>query len=184
MTAPALNVYCPACGAASTVPCNDHYGPVKDGYHKERLDRARAPRKLVAYLAHPVSAPDQAGVDVNLANARAWLRWLVENTPWAVSAPWMPYVETLDEPTHRARGLADDLAMLERHDLIVLVGGRVSAGMALERGHAVKRGLRVLDLTRMGASPPEDPTVVRCDDDARWHGLRDLCDATTLELAK
>jgi len=110
--------------------------------------------KIIAYLAHPVSAPDQAGIDANLANARAWLKFLVDSTSWAVSAPWMPYVEALAEATYRERGLADDLAMLERHDLIVLVGGRISSGMELERGRAYDCGLRIVDLTSMGASPP------------------------------
>jgi hypothetical protein len=114
-------------------------------------------RKLVAYLAHPVSAPTQAGIDANLANARAWLKFLVDVTPWAISCPWMPYVECLpDTPgnPYRERGLADDLAMVERHDLVILVGGRVSAGMQMERDHAVKHGIRVVDLSYV-TSPPE-----------------------------
>lgn len=119
-------------------------------------------RKIVAYLAHPVGAPDQAGIETNLTNARAWLHWFVDNTPWAVSAPWMPYVETLAESAYRDRGLADDLAMLERHDLIVLVGGRVSAGMAIERAHAIEHGIDVLDLT-MFASPPIKPSIAQAD---------------------
>jgi hypothetical protein len=112
-------------------------------------------RKLIAYLAHPVSAPTQAGVDANLANARAWLKFLVNVTPWAISCPWMPYVESLvPEATYRERGLADDMAMVERHDLVILVGGRVSAGMQLERDHAVKHGIRVIDLSYV-TTPPE-----------------------------
>ncbi len=67
---------------------------------------------IIAYLAHPVSAPDQVGIDANLASARAWLKWLVDNTDWAISAPWIPYVETLAEASYRDRGLADDLAMV------------------------------------------------------------------------
>ncbi len=115
-------------------------------------------RKIVAYLAHPVGAPDQAGIDANLANARLWLRWLVDNTPWAVSCPWMPYVETLPEAEYRERGLADDIAMLERHDLIVLVGGRVSNGMEMERQAAIEAGLEVLDLTYCGDVPESGRT--------------------------
>lgn len=116
------------------------------------------PRKIVAYLAHPVSAPTREGIEANLANCRAWLRWLVEHTEWAVSCPWMPYVETLDEATHRDRGIADDLAMLERHDLIVLTGGRVSSGMATEWDHAIERGLAVVDLaTGSQPLPPVKP---------------------------
>lgn len=99
--------------------------------------------KLVAYLAAPVTAPTFAGIESNLASASAWLRWFVDNTPWAVSAPWMPYVETLAEETYRERGL---------------VGGRVSSGMAMERAHAIEHGLAVLDLT-MFAAPPVAPSV-------------------------
>lgn len=110
-------------------------------------------RKLVAYLAHPVGAPDRAGIDATLANARAWLRFLVDTTDLAVSAPWMPYVEALSEDKYRDRGLEDDLAMLERHDAIVLVGGRVSRGMEMERTHAMDLGLPVVDLSAW-RSPP------------------------------
>lgn len=117
-------------------------------------DSGHAPRKLVMYLAHPVSAPDQSGIDANLSNARAWLKWFVDHTSWAVSVPWMPYVETLAEESYRDLGLSDDLAMLERHDAIVLVGGRVSSGMALERRHAIECGLNVIDLTGFGDCPP------------------------------
>ena len=54
-------------------------------------------------------------------------------------------------PTAAAVG---DLAALERCDTIVLVGGRVSSGMAIERDHAVKCGLRVYDLTAISVEPP------------------------------
>lgn len=125
------------------------------------MHEARA-RKAVAYLAHPVSAPTRDGIEENLANCRLWLRWLVEHTEWAVSCPWMPYVQTLDESTHRDRGIADDLAMLERHDLIVLVGGRVSSGMAGERAHAKIHGLVQCDLSRF-TTPPHAPSIAHVD---------------------
>lgn len=130
--------------------------------------------KLVVYLAAPVSPtaeqlakcgdPDLAvGATIlrNLKRARRWLRWLVERTEWSIVASWMPYVETLDEERWRARGLADDLAVVERCDAIVLVGGRVSSGMAIERDHAVARGLRVVDLTAFGEEPPTDDAAAR-----------------------
>ena len=41
-----------------------------------------------------------------------------------------------DKVARDLRGLADDLAAVERCDAIVLVGGRVSSGMAMERDHA------------------------------------------------
>lgn len=136
-----------------------------------------APRhRVVAYLAHPVGAPDEEGIAANLANARAWLHWLVDHTSLAVSAPWMPYVQTLHEATYRDRGLADDLAMLGRHDMIVLVGGRISAGMATELDHARSCGLVALDLTRMGVAPPSG--------DRRRHLVQDLCDEAMLAVCE
>lgn len=118
--------------------------------------------KIVAYLAHPVG-PDRTPAEVaarrdNIANTLAWMRWLVENTRWAILVPWLPYVQILDETTHRDRGIADDLAFLERCDVIVLTGGRISPGMAAELAHAHAHGIPVVDLTSWGFRPLEgDP---------------------------
>ena len=110
---------------------------------------------MIAYLAHPVGpqfpAADRA---VNLAGARAWFRFLVDATPWAISVPWLAYVENLAESTHRERGISDDLETLSRCDLVVLTGGRVSPGMAAEREHAYRLGIPVVDLTHCGSMPP------------------------------
>lgn len=115
-------------------------------------------RKLVAYLAHPVGSggtvAELEARQQNIANTCAWLRFLVDNTPFSVSVPWLPYVQTLDESTYRERGIADDLAGLERCDLVILCGGRVSPGMAAERDHAAKLGIPVVDLTSFGYRPP------------------------------
>ncbi len=137
-------------------------------------------RKIVAYLAHPVNAPTPEGIAANLVNARAWLRWLVDTKEYlAVSAPWMPYVETLAEEHYRERGLADDLAMLERHEIVILVGGRISSGMALEATRAREIGIPVIDCTRMGATPPPLPWNAACSraDVERHHLLEDLIDS-------
>jgi len=113
---------------------------------------------VVIYMAAPVGARDPETIDSNLERARRWLRWLVASVPWAVSVPWMPYVETFDEtPANRERGLRDDLTMLERCDAIVLCGGRVSAGMAMERDHAHRHGLRIISLVDLGEEPPRKP---------------------------
>lgn len=110
---------------------------------------------MIAYLAHPVGpqfpAADRA---VNLAGARAWFRFLVDATPWAISVPWLAYVENLAEATHRDRGIADDLETLSRCDLVVLTGGRVSPGMATERERAYELGIPIVDLTSCGSMPP------------------------------
>lgn len=111
--------------------------------------------KPVVYLAHPVSAPTKAGVNANLTNARAWLKWLVDHTTWAISCPWMAYVETLSEEKYRARGLSDDLAMIGRHSGLILVGGRISTGMEVERQHALHHAVPVLDWSSE-VSPPSE----------------------------
>ena len=99
-----------------------------------------------------------AVVGANLRRAGRWLWWLRCHTAWSVCAPWIPAVQAsidhgADEATERARGLADDRAVLERCDAIVLCGGRVSAGMAIERAHAEAHGLAVIDLSMCGPEP-------------------------------
>lgn len=115
--------------------------------------------KIVAYLAHPVGsghAPeDLERRQNNIANALAWLQFLVDVTGWAVNVPWLPYVQRLDENTYRARGIADDLACLERCDLLVATGGTWSPGMVAERGAAEEHGLPIVDLTSWGFAPPQ-----------------------------
>jgi hypothetical protein len=116
------------------------------------------PRLPVVYLAHPVGAPTVEGVLANLAAARRWLWALRTASTWSIAAPWIGAVQAAleagtSEAEERARGLVDMLAQVERCDGIVLVGGRVSAGMALERDHAIKHGLAVVDLTGLGEEP-------------------------------
>lgn len=128
--------------------------------HGDEHDPARpVARAAVVYLAAPVGAPDIERVIANLRRAKRWLWALRSASSWSICAPWIPAVEAVldsgaTEHEERARGLADDLAVVERRDAIVLVGGRVTAGMELERDHAVARGLLVIDLTGMGAEPP------------------------------
>ena len=113
--------------------------------------------KLVAYLAHPVGHGEDR--QQNIANVKLWLRALVSATSWAICIPWLPYVEAYgdeEELEYRDRGIADDLAALERCDLIVLVGGdraQTSQGMKAEAAHARKLGMPVVDLTTLGRLP-------------------------------
>ena len=107
----------------------------------------------VVYLAHPLSG-DVIG---NLASAKRWVRWVETAYPdFAVVASWIVECEIWDDsdPEHRAAGLARDLAVIERCESLVLVGGRVSEGMAAEQRWAMSRGIPVLDLTHLGAEPP------------------------------
>lgn len=116
-------------------------------------------RKIVAYLAHPVgpgTTPEELDARLdNIANALAWLQWLVDHTSWCVCVPWLPYVQRLDENTYRGRGIDDDLAALERCDILVGVGGRWSEGMTAEREHAKSQGMPIVDLTSYGFAPPK-----------------------------
>lgn len=108
----------------------------------------------LSYMCHPV-AGDIPG---NLARARLWLKWVVENSlePIAVIAPWISDVEIWDDdkPMDREAGLARCRAVIERCDEVILVGGRVSSGMDMERRHAMKHAITVVDMTAMGALPP------------------------------
>jgi hypothetical protein len=134
---------------------------------------------VVAYLAHPVAPTEEQiaaltkpselfpeprsrelattlVVRDNLDSALSWLRWLVGNTDWAISAPWIPYVQALNDATssHRERGLRDDCAMAARCDGIILVGGRISSGMEREWNAVKDRDGWVLDLLHLGPTPP------------------------------
>jgi hypothetical protein len=132
---------------------------------------------IVGYMAHPVAPTEEQitakmdgdpvlrlprdlaityCVQDNLDSATAWLRWLVENTNWAISAPWIPYVQALNDATssHRERGLRDDCAMAARCDGIILVGGRLSSGMEREWNAVKDRDGWVLDLLHLGPTPP------------------------------
>lgn len=100
----------------------------------------------VVYVAHPVGV----GADrpLNIASTKLWLRALVEAIDSvAFSIPWLPYVEVLDESTHRDRGIRDDLAQLDRCDAIALTGGRTSPGMTIERDRMRDLARGVVDLT-------------------------------------
>lgn len=110
----------------------------------------------VYYVAHPV-AGDVSG---NIARALRWLRWLTARTPDVTFiAPWIPMLlsgEDDSDPVARARGLEHDVNVVKRCDGLVLVGGRVSSGMALERDAmiAAQGPGSIIDYTRLGAEPP------------------------------
>lgn len=114
---------------------------------------------MIAYVAYPVGAPTPEGVRANIDRAIRWVRWLVDHTTLAVSAPWIPYVLACDgeTPEQRKRGLRDDLAMVERHDLVIECSDRISVGMSLERDHAYVCGLPIADLTVLDLAEPPSP---------------------------
>ena len=117
--------------------------------------------RVVVYLAHPVApVPGGPTVAENVTNALAWLKCIVlASRGWAVCAPWIPYVQVLEDSGKvecpiRRRGMADDLAVLERCDFMVMVGGRISRGMQGEKEHAEERGIPVFDWTSAGYRVP------------------------------
>ena len=117
-------------------------------------------RPVLVSLAHPVGAPDRAGVEAHLAAFRRWLTYLVElpddscrRIAWC--APWVGYAEALpdDQPHYRARGLRDTIAALERCDALVALG-RTTPGVTRELDVATASGLLTLNLTALGPLPP------------------------------
>lgn len=103
--------------------------------------------RLILYVAHPLGAPDRAGLDDNVRRAMRWLSWLRRSFPETTFiAPWIAAVlsgEDDADPAQREAGLVDADAVVARCDGVVLCGGRVSSGMARERDAA----RRVWDLT-------------------------------------
>lgn len=110
----------------------------------------------VWYMAHPVGAPDRAGVDANCQRALRWLAWLRQHTPHSVTivAPWLPGLlsggEDDADPAQRERGLVDCERTVRRLTGVLGVGGRWSVGMTREREVAA----RIVDLTHLGDEPP------------------------------
>lgn len=108
----------------------------------------------VIYLAHPLGAgPDR---EQNRANAARWVAWATRAHAVAVIADWIILSGELAEtPANRALGIASDLALIGRVDELWMVGGRISPGMEIEAARAREYGKPVVDLTHLGALPPE-----------------------------
>lgn len=110
--------------------------------------------RLVLYVAHPLGAPDAAGLRANLERAMRWLSWLRRSFPETTFiAPWIAAIysgENDSDPAQREAGLVDDCAVVERLDGMVLCGGRISSGMGREDGVARQSW----DLTFLGEEPP------------------------------
>lgn len=116
---------------------------------------ATAPkREEVVYMAHPVGTDPEVR-KANIQRALRWLRYLVSTYPYAVCAPWLPYVMALDESSHRERGINDDLSVLKLCDRMVLVGGTLSPGMEREQNFFISLGKPVDSLLYLGDEPPE-----------------------------
>lgn len=119
--------------------------------------------RRVFYVAHPVSGD----VDGNVKRALRWLRYLRKHDDGnAYIAPWIAGImcgEDDSDPVQRERALQDCEASAAKCDGIILVGGRVSSGMAREREAVINAGGKVMDLTGIGAEPPGMSGVVQFD---------------------
>lgn len=110
--------------------------------------------KEVFYVAHPVSGD----IDANIANVVSWIEWLTENDPSRIYiAPWVPEVMAFKNnpkvvgadqqaiQTFYDRVLEDDKVVVSKLDGILLVGGKISRGMAIELEQAKITGQTVQD---------------------------------------
>lgn len=116
------------------------------------------------YMAAPVGAPTVTEIRANLARARRWLWYLRRTRPDdTILCPWIVDVELAienhgDEATQRANGLRDCEAIVSRCDGLIVVGGRLTEGMARECGAFLRATLGhglFLDLLYLGQEPPE-----------------------------
>jgi hypothetical protein len=113
--------------------------------------------KSVVYLTHQLG--DKLEMDVgergnNVANACAWVRWLVENTKWSINAAWLTNIMAMDDEFLRPRILMDQLVQLARSDAMIMVGGVISPHMRVEHTIATRRNIPIIDATELGRYPP------------------------------
>lgn len=114
--------------------------------------------KPVYYVAHPVTGDPEG----NAYKAIAWIHWLTLNDPSRVYvAPWVAEVLAFARenaaPEFYARVLADDQDVVRHLDGVLMVGGKVSRGMALESDAARERSLPIIDWSRY-STPEEVPS--------------------------
>jgi hypothetical protein len=136
-----------------TIVSRPHSPGISDTARRLRGEALGRGDRRVAYIAHPVSGD----VEENLARARRWFQWLWYRYPdLALCLPYLAPCEIFepDDEAATRRGVQDDLAILARSDVIILVGGHLSPGMA-ELALAQRLGLSVLDHTSLGEEPPE-----------------------------
>lgn len=108
----------------------------------------------VAYLSHPIGDDDDLEVrGDNISNAGRWLNFLVDNTRWAIMCPWLAYTTAMTSTLYGPRALTDQILLLERCDFLVQVGGSISPHMEIERNHAVRHEIPIINLTMHGDVP-------------------------------
>lgn len=126
--------------------------------------------KDVIYVAHPVSGNVKANCDKVLK----WLKFLTAEDPSRIYiAPWvgevLAHLDMGPIPEHfYERVLTDDEMVVRKLDGILLVGGKLSGGMARERAAARAAGKKVYDLLDCTdpsqVCAPEDDVADAIDD--------------------
>lgn len=116
--------------------------------------------RTVLYVAHALS-DSYAEMAQNRLFGSHWSAWLSQRFAVACIADWIHMSSVLEETTeNRTMGLDCDLSLIERCDVLVLVGTRISTGMRIELEHAKKLGKPVIDLTVLGIRCPTHETRV------------------------
>lgn len=113
----------------------------------------------VAFLTHPLGERDADWGTTrgnNLANSMLWFKFVKDATRWAICFPAMAYIAAVDDVFHRPSMITDAVEIMERCDVLVLVGDRISPHMRIEIAHAgnMNPQLPVLNLIDLGHSPP------------------------------
>jgi hypothetical protein len=110
--------------------------------------------RRILYMAHPVGGD----VPGNVRRALDWLASLRRSEPnVTIIAPWLASLasgENDADPVARERGMIDCETVVARCDGLILVGGRISAGMQRELAAAVAADIDVDDLTKLGTVAP------------------------------
>jgi hypothetical protein len=119
---------------------------------------------VLVHLAVNVAAPDRAGVEARLVEARRWLVYLLElpdvtcgRIAW--SAPWTLYAQALppDQLDYVERANRDVMTSLERADAVVGIG-RHTPWLEVVLAAGARHGLPTLNLTTQGLVPPRAVT--------------------------
>lgn len=131
------------------------------------------------HLAISVGAPDRAGVEARLAEARRWLTYLLEVPDTIVgriawSAPWALYAQTFFPGVaeeYFERISRDVVVAMRRADAVVALG-RYTPWVAAQLEGAETFSLPTLNLCTLGPLPPRGAT-------AQWWEERPHADTIT-----
>lgn len=108
---------------------------------------------IITYLAAPLSPEGDETIASNIARAKTFYAELSDKMRHRVFvADWILHCEVFagtkdDDHELRSLGMLRNFKQIDTCHEIMLVGPRMSRGMAAERDYAEKRGLAVHDLT-------------------------------------